>query len=305
MSRTVPPLLAVLLLTLPACQLTWEAPPLPPSFHAMESAVDEGERSSAYLGAEVALNESEDLMSLELQPGVRVVGVAEDGPAAQAGLRVGDVLLEFDGRRVDDPRRLVVLLEERAEAGAVMLQVQRGDAVLELDAEVEVRVARSGRLLFHIDRGLLRAAFRDGTGGYPEVVELAAGSPLLDEDVIPGTRVLAFQGRDPGSTPEFLRRVRLALQPGDPFELEVEEPDGRRRQLELEAWAPEERLTRFRLWPLFGWSRELDGRSSRFWVLDLILVYGFKHDSASGESSTSFFGLLGWESGEPMLEEVE
>jgi len=304
MTRSAP-LLALLPLAVAACTLQTEPLPLPPSFHALETAVDESERSTGFLGLEVTLNESEDLMSLELQPGVRVVAVEAGGPAEAAGVRVGDVLLSFDGTAVDDPQRLVRLLEAMTEAGTVVLRLQRGTKVLEADADITVRVARGARLLYHIDRALLRVAVRDGAGGVPEVVEVAPGSPLLDADVQPGERIVGFQGRDPGSAATFLQRVRANLEPGAPFTLEVESADGRRRTVEAEAWHPGRRLTALGLWPLFRWERGLVEDTRRFWVLDLILVYGFSRRSEVGETHTSVLGLLEWDSGTPQLEEIQ
>lgn len=287
-----------------SCQVTMAAPPLPPSFHSLESATDDEERSTAFLGAEVALNESDDLMSLDLQPGVRVVAISGGGPAEEAGMRVGDVLLSFDGRPVDDPRRLDALLDAHEEAGTVVLQIQRGSAVLELDAELVMHIARSGRLLYFVERGLLRAAFRDSAEGYPELVEAGLESPLLDADVMPGTQVLALDGRDPGSAQEFLRRLGISKEPGDSFTLELLDPDGTRREVELEAWSPGRRLTSFRLWPVFGWSRDINSGEADFWLLDFILIYGYHRESGGGEASTSIFYVFGWDSGTPMLEEV-
>ena len=286
-----------------ACTIQVEPLPLP-SVHALETAVDDSERASGFLGVDVALNESEDLMSLDLQPGVRVVAVDGGGPAEAAGLRVGDVLLKFDASRVDDPQRLVALLGEVDSARSVRLEVQRGTKVLEMQAEVTVRVAREARLLYHVDRALLRVAVRDGAGGMPEIVELAPGSPLLGEDVAPGDRILGFQGQDPGSSAEFLRRVRATLAPGAPFTLDIETPAGRRRVVEAEAWSPGRKLTAVGIWPLFRWERGLVEDTRRFWFLDLILVYGYSRRAEAGESKTSILGLISWESGAPRLEEV-
>ena len=67
-------------------------------------------------------------MGLEETSGVVVSNVTPDGPAADAGLRVGDILLEVDRERVDD----AVDLERKLDgAGSrALLLVRRGGATL-------------------------------------------------------------------------------------------------------------------------------------------------------------------------------
>ena len=83
--------------------------------------------SGAFLGLQVEANEAGTLEALEAEPGVRVLRVVENSPAAHQGLQVGDVLLAFAGEKLADPVALDVLLA-RAEPGAhVPLQVRRGE----------------------------------------------------------------------------------------------------------------------------------------------------------------------------------
>ena len=58
------------------------------------------------------------------QPGGAVVTqVGEEGPAAKAGLNVGDLVLEFDGERIRSARHLVRLVREATEGRAVKMVV--------------------------------------------------------------------------------------------------------------------------------------------------------------------------------------
>ena len=58
------------------------------------------------------------------QPGgAIVVQVDEGGPAAQAGLKVGDLVVEFDGERIRSARHFVRLVREATEGRAVKMVV--------------------------------------------------------------------------------------------------------------------------------------------------------------------------------------
>jgi len=65
--------------------------------------------------------------------GVRIVSTvseAEDAPAERAGLRSGDVLVAFDGKRLRDAQELIALCTERRAGASVRLEIARGDAVV-------------------------------------------------------------------------------------------------------------------------------------------------------------------------------
>jgi putative serine protease PepD len=52
------------------------------------------------------------------------------GPAAKAGLRAGDVIVEFDGRRVTDPDDLVVAIRAKSVGDDVSMKVRRGSETI-------------------------------------------------------------------------------------------------------------------------------------------------------------------------------
>ncbi|MDA0666497.1 MAG: PDZ domain-containing protein [Planctomycetota bacterium] len=294
---------ACVFLVAASCSFNREPLPLPPSFQALASATEEGPAGSAFLGLTTELNQAEDVFSLEMPPGVRVTAVEEGSPAEIAGVVVGDILLQFAGRATDDPQRLQALLEQITIQQSVVLRLQRGSEVVETDAALIMQDTSRVRHLYHVDRGFLRAAFRDNQEGQPQVVELAGESPLAKGGVRPGDVILSFQGQDPGSSAEFLRRAQLSLQPGDEILLTVVGPRGSRRELALDAFDPGTALTQFGLWPLFLWEREIGNDRGEFRIGRLIITDIFRYSRDGDEREYSVLSLLEWETGELVLED--
>jgi serine protease Do len=71
--------------------------------------------------------------------GVRITQVIEGQAAAQAGLRVGDVVTHFDAKPVKNYRDLVLTIQTRKPSDKVKLRIERGEERLELEAEVGKR----------------------------------------------------------------------------------------------------------------------------------------------------------------------
>jgi S1-C subfamily serine protease len=296
--------LAIALTACASCAFTSEPLPLPASFYAMETAVDNAARQEAFLGIEVELNEPEDMFSLDAPPGVRVISVVEESPAAVAGFVLGDILLSFDGRATDDPQRLTSLLAAVTEAHSVELSFQRGSQVLAVDVSLTMHSTSAARYLYHVDRGLLRGAFRNSASGLPEVVELDSISPLLAAGMAPGDIILSFQGEDPGSAAEFVRHVRLGVQPGDALVFELQNAAGGKRSIETNAWSPDHVVTDLTLWPLFSWQREIGADRGSFAIGTFIITDLFRYRRDGHEGYYSVLSLLTWETGELILEEA-
>jgi putative serine protease PepD len=64
--------------------------------------------------------------------GARVDSVTAGGPAAEAGMRDGDIIVEFDGRPVADSTQLVVDIRSKSPGDQVAVTVQRGGGTEEL-----------------------------------------------------------------------------------------------------------------------------------------------------------------------------
>jgi len=289
-----------------SCTMNWVDEPLPEGFYQLSSATVEAPAKRAWVGLEVTWNEADSLESLDVQPGVRVTEVAPGSPGESAGIRVGDVLLRFDGTQTDDPDRLQQLLDQISEPQSVELEVQRGDQVLGASLEVLIREQGGMRPLYWVDRSLLRAAFRIDPGSpYPVVHQLIADSPLAQEKVRPGDAIILFQGRDPGSPAEMIRRVRQNLEPGSEFSMTIRRPNGRELSFETRAWAPESRLQNLGLWPLFSWDRDFAENREDFQLGDLIILSVFRVQRVGSVKKWSVLGLLSWQTGRPTLQTLD
>jgi putative serine protease PepD len=66
-------------------------------------------------------------------PGARVQEVTPGGPADDAGLQAGDVILSVEGRQVDDSTELIVAIRSFAPGDTITVQVQEGSGTRDVD----------------------------------------------------------------------------------------------------------------------------------------------------------------------------
>jgi S1-C subfamily serine protease len=76
------------------------------------------------------------------QLGLMIIGVTKDGPAAQAGMLMGDILIGVDGAGVGSPRQLAELLGPESVGRQLQLRLIRAGTVQALTATVGARPAR-------------------------------------------------------------------------------------------------------------------------------------------------------------------
>ena len=114
-----------------------EPPPPPPPGASIRMVGDK----TSYLGVGVQDIEPERGKELKLSDvhGVEVTRVEEDSPAAKAGLKPGDVVLEYNGQRVEGTQQFVRLVRETPAERQVKLVVSRGGATQSVTATIGVR----------------------------------------------------------------------------------------------------------------------------------------------------------------------
>lgn len=100
-------------------------------------------QSGNYLGVTTTEVTRENMgrYSLREPRGVAITRVAEDSPAARAGLRTGDVILRFDGEAVTTRNKLQRLISEAAPEQSVRLGISRNGAEQEVTVTL---IRRSG-----------------------------------------------------------------------------------------------------------------------------------------------------------------
>ena len=111
------------------------------ALHVMESIVEHGQVVRGWLGIEVQMLTAELAESFGLQQsaGVLVAAVFRDGPAANAGLLPGDVILQIAGVPASDGLSSMNQVARMRPGQRVKILIQRGQQQLELTMQVAQR----------------------------------------------------------------------------------------------------------------------------------------------------------------------
>lgn len=115
--------------------------------------------------------------------GVKVDEVTSDSAAEKAGLKAGDVVVEFDGERVRSARQFTRLVQETPDGRTVKIAVLRDGKRQTLDATPE---ARSFGWNMDIDGDRIRREIERGMQQIPQRFDYRMGP-----DMIPGMRSMS------------------------------------------------------------------------------------------------------------------
>lgn len=102
----------------------------------------------SFLGVAVAEVTTERARELKLKEerGVEITRVEEDSPAAKAGLKVNDVVIEYQGQRVEGTEQFVRFVRETPSGREVKLQIVRAGQAQQIPATIASRKVRSVEL---------------------------------------------------------------------------------------------------------------------------------------------------------------
>jgi S1-C subfamily serine protease len=171
--------------------------------------------------------------------GVRVVSVSPGGPAAEAGVQPGDLVVAMNGKGVASGRELVANMREVEPGQKVALELRRDGQPVKLSVEARARedvmfIGKAGREGGGMHHMPPMPHFLLGPWGDAELVELtpalgryfgtekgllvvrapkAAGTDIEEGDVI-----LSIGGREPQNAGHALR-ILGSYQPGETVEL--------------------------------------------------------------------------------------
>ena len=129
-----------------AQEFLFQAPPAPPAAPAPPTraagkvqALSIG--GGSYLGVGVAEVSAERVKALKLKEerGVEITKVDEDSPALKAGLKAGDVVLDYNGQRIEGTEQFVRMVKETPEGRQVRLLISRDGNTQTLTATIAAR----------------------------------------------------------------------------------------------------------------------------------------------------------------------
>ena len=91
-----------------------------------------GETKRGWLGVRIqeVTKEISEVEKLEKPEGALVASVSENSPANKAGIKAGDIILEFDGKRVDTMRTLPKLVAQSKVGKRVKLKIWRNQKLI-------------------------------------------------------------------------------------------------------------------------------------------------------------------------------
>ncbi|MGR6981734.1 outer membrane-stress sensor serine endopeptidase DegS [Testudinibacter sp. P27/CKL/0425] len=102
----------------------------------LKKIIQDGRVIRGFFGVESQIfYNNEDQLGLN-QRGVLVTAVAPNGPAAQAGIAVGDLIVQFNGKAVNSPTELLQIISDTRPGTVVKVQVERLGQLVDLSVTI-------------------------------------------------------------------------------------------------------------------------------------------------------------------------
>ncbi len=107
----------------------------------MESLISDGQVTRGWIGVEPRdlTPEMAETFNLPVKDGVLITGVLHNGPAAQGGVRPGDVVVQVASSKVANTSQLLNAVAALKPGAAAQLRVQRGGEMMSLNVVVAKR----------------------------------------------------------------------------------------------------------------------------------------------------------------------
>ena len=193
-----------------------------------------------------------ETLGLEESGGALVSSVNENSPADIAGLEPGDVILSFDGKKIERMRDLPRIVAETDIGTTVVVEIFRGGRLSTVDVTLgELEKAelvglvgeqpegdaqtldRLGFTVDDLDAELAVELGLDETLSGVVVTEVAAGSPAMEKGVEPGDIIRRFGQRRVDSAADLATSVGETVDAGRSGVLLLIERDGRERFVQI------------------------------------------------------------------------
>ena len=288
--------LAVVALTLSSCQsaiLMAVPEPLPEALPW--SSVQE---SGGFLGLQTRENDSGSLEDLFFSPGVRVVRVIENSPAAAIGIEPSDILLRFDGEEVNDPSALDALVAAKAGGDLVKLEVSRDDTVFELTVELAAAGADNliqPEVLYRVDLARSSAGWATDVGGV-RLVSANEESPVIEAGLSIGCVVTKVNGETIFSDRELIREL-ARYEEGSDVTFAFRTPAGEAKEAEVELLEAPSYTASFSIPIVLSYAHDPDRLTTDFAFIDLWILSLFEYHREGNEKTWSLLRFIEFSSG--------
>ena len=177
--------------------------------NVIDQLIEFGETKRGWLGVRIqeVTKEIADVEKLKRPEGALVASVGENSPADKAGIKAGDIILEFDGKKIDTMRTLPKVVANTKVGKSVQLKIWRNKKLItkrltlgRLESSEEFKEKKSQTVPKDIEIDVLKITVRDlteqdiksrnlkeGSTGVV-IVDIANRSPLINllsvDDVI-------------------------------------------------------------------------------------------------------------------------
>ena len=207
--------------------------PANPASKVIEQLLEFGETKRGWLGVRIqeVTKEIAEVEKLDKPKGALVASVSEGSPADKAGIKAGDIILEFDGKEVDTMRRLPKLVAQTEVGKRVVLKIWRDQKLiskkvllgrLESSQEFKAENPKEPDTSKYVKVEDLKISVRDlnkddilerklpkNTSGVV-VTEIFNGSPLIFVSV--NDVIVEIQKKKVTNSKQFLNVIKKALE---------------------------------------------------------------------------------------------
>ena len=175
---------------------------------------------------------------LDSDKGALIANVEKDTPAERAGLKAGDVILEFDGRPINDGNELpryvastpidkkvkLLVFRDRKKMDVLLVVGKLKDGAIDSTSGSNNESDRIGITVEELRKETAdRLGIRDAKGLV--ITEVKPGSSAEDAGVSPGTIIIEINGQRPETLSAF-SAVTAKLKKGEVVRLLLRRPDG-------------------------------------------------------------------------------
>lgn len=255
-------------------------------------------------GFQASVNESDSLFNVEVLPGVRIGSIEAGGPAAMAGLQVGDIVLSIDGVETNHPDAVAALQQQSSNTLDFLFRARRGTTVFEAKlAARPITASVPPTELFRVDPVATRAGYSTEVlqiNGRSNIVaarveEIYPKSPLPAAGIGLGDVIIGLDGSELNSAQDLITRLNQDYSLGSQVMFTVFSA-GELREVSFDLWNPGRRISQVSVGPLLNYSADLSPQSTRFTLLNLWLFSLYSYDQNQGEKSHSILGLINFSS---------